>query len=95
MLKKFALAATTALLFANGTLAQEQVLNLYSARHYSTDEALYTNFTKATGIKINRVDADDAGILARLKAEGAASPADVILLVDAARLWKGEIDGLF
>lgn len=76
-------------------LAQEQVLNLYSARHYSTDEALYNNFTKATGIKINRVDADDAGILARLKAEGAASPADVILLVDAARLHKGEADGLF
>jgi iron(III) transport system substrate-binding protein len=71
------------------------VLNLYSARHYSTDEALYANFTKATGIKINRVDADDAGILARLKAEGAASPADVILLVDAARLYKGEVDGLF
>ena len=75
--------------------AQEQVLNLYSARHYSTDEALYTNFTKANGIKINRVDADDAGILQRLKAEGTASPADVILLVDAARLWKGEVDGLF
>jgi iron(III) transport system substrate-binding protein len=75
--------------------AQEQVLNLYSARHYSTDEALYTNFTKATGIKINRVDADDAGILQRLKAEGTASPADVILLVDAARLWKAEVDGLF
>ncbi|MFD0668429.1 extracellular solute-binding protein [Ramlibacter sp. MAHUQ-53] len=75
--------------------AQDQVLNLYSARHYSTDEALYANFTKATGIRINRVDADDAGILARLKAEGAASPADVILLVDAARLHKGEVDGLF
>ena len=78
-----------------GASAQEQVLNLYSARHYSTDEALYANFTKATGIKINRVDADDAGILARLKAEGTASPADVILLVDAARLYKGEVDGLF
>ena len=76
-------------------LAQEQVVNLYSARHYSTDEALYTGFTKATGIKINRVDADDAGILARLKAEGSASPADVILLVDAARLYKGETDDLF
>jgi iron(III) transport system substrate-binding protein len=76
-------------------VAQEQVLNLYSARHYSTDEALYADFTKATGIKINRVDADDAGILARLKAEGAASPADVILLVDAARLYKGETEGLF
>ena len=75
--------------------AQEPVLNLYSARHYQTDEALYTNFTKATGIRINRVEADDAGILARLQAEGAASPADVILLVDAARLWRAEQEGLF
>ncbi len=75
--------------------AQEQVINLYSARHYPTDEALYADFTKATGIKINRVDSDDAGIVTRLKAEGSASPADVILLVDAARLWKGEVDGLF
>ncbi len=80
---------------AGAAVAQEQVVNLYSARHYSTDEALYNNFTKATGIKINRVDADDAGILARLKAEGTASPADVILLVDAARLYRGEVDGLF
>lgn len=95
MLKKFVLSASLALIAASGAMAQEQVLNLYSARHYSTDEALYSNFTKATGIKINRVDADDAGILARLKAEGAASPADVILLVDAARLYKAEVDGLF
>ncbi|MCY7315077.1 MAG: extracellular solute-binding protein [Rubrivivax sp.] len=73
----------------------DRVLNLYSARHYQTDEALYENFTKATGIRINRVEADDAGILARLKAEGTASPADVILLVDAARLWRGEQDDLF
>jgi len=80
---------------AGAASAQEQVLNLYSARHYSTDEALYSNFTKATGIRINRVDADDAGIVARLKAEGTASPADVILLVDAARLYRGEADGLF
>lgn len=76
-------------------MAQDKVLNLYSARHYSTDEALYNNFTKATGIKINRIDADDAGILARLKAEGTSSPADVILLVDAARLWRADVEGLF
>ncbi|GAA4422183.1 Fe(3+) ABC transporter substrate-binding protein [Acidovorax lacteus] len=98
MLSKNAKALVSACLMATAALgahAQEQVLNLYSARHYSTDEALYTGFTKATGIKINRVDADDAGILARLKAEGSASPADVILLVDAARLHKGEVDGLF
>lgn len=75
--------------------AQDKVVNVYSARHYQTDEALYSNFTKATGIRINRVDADDAGILARLQSEGASSPADVILLVDAARLWRGEVDGLF
>ena len=88
--------ATVASLSIVGTAcAQEQVVNLYSARHYQTDEALYANFTKATGIKVNRVDADDAGILARLKAEGTASSADVILLVDAARLVKGDTDGLF
>ncbi len=75
--------------------AEDAVVNLYSARHYATDEALYSGFTKATGIKVNRVDADDAGIIARLKAEGEASPADVILLVDAARLYRGEKDGLF
>lgn len=80
---------------ASAAVAQNNELNLYSARHYPTDEALYSGFTQATGIKINRVDADDAGILARLKAEGTASPADVILLVDAARLWRAEVDGLF
>jgi iron(III) transport system substrate-binding protein len=95
MIKKTTGLAFILLAAAAGASAQEQVLNLYSARHYSTDEALYANFTKATGIKINRVDADDSGILARLKAEGAASPADVILLVDASRLYKGEVDGLF
>ena len=93
MLRKIALASL--LLIAGVATAQEQAVNLYSARHYQTDEKLYSDFTKATGIKVNRVDADDAGILARLKAEGAASPADVILLVDAARLWKGDADGLF
>ena len=75
--------------------AGEKVLNLYSARHYSTDEALYSTFTKNTGIKINRVDSDDAGILTRLKAEGSASPADLILLVDAARLTSADTQGLF
>ncbi len=92
-MKKLKVAFTVALMC--GAAAQAQEINLYSARHYATDEALYSDFTKATGIKINRVDADDAGIIARLKAEGSASPADVILLVDAARLWRGEQDGLF
>ena len=88
-----AFLATLAL--TSPAMAQDKVLNIYSARHYPTDEALYSDFTKMTGIRINRVDADDAGILARLRAEGAASPADVILLVDASRLWRAEVDGLF
>lgn len=91
-------AAIAALAFTatSTALAQDTgTLNLYSARHYNTDEALYANFTKATGIRIRRVDADDAGIIARLKSEGDASPADVVLLVDAARLYRGEADGLF
>ena len=76
--------------------AQEvKELNLYSARHYQTDEALYSNFTKKTGIKINRIEADDNALAERLKSEGANSPADVILMVDAARLWRAQIDGFF
>jgi iron(III) transport system substrate-binding protein len=75
--------------------ADEPVLNLYSARHYQTDEALYDNFTKATGIKINRIEASDEQLLERLKSEGANSPADVLLIVDAARLWQAQQLGLF
>ena len=92
---RVALAALGLLAAGITAHAEESVLNLYSARHYQTDQALYDNFTKATGIRINRVDADDAGLLARLKSEGASSPADVILLVDAARLWRADQDGLF
>jgi len=73
----------------------DKVLNLYSARHYQTDEALYENFTKQTGIKLNRIELGDEPLLQRLKSEGANSPADVILLVDAARLWRAQIEGLF
>jgi iron(III) transport system substrate-binding protein len=90
------LAAALAWTLPIASAAQDApVLNLYSARHYPTDEALYENFTKATGITVRRVETDDASLLARLKAEGSASPADVVLLVDAARLWRAEIDGLF
>jgi iron(III) transport system substrate-binding protein len=95
-----AASVALALIFSASTAlaqapAQEKVLNLYSARHYSTDEALYTNFTKATGIKINRIEAGEDALLQRIKAEGANSPADVFLTVDAGRLWIAEQDGVF
>jgi len=75
--------------------AEEPVLNLYSARHYQTDEALYANFTKATGIRINRIEAGDDQLLERIRTEAAQSPADVLLIVDAARLWSAQQQGLF
>lgn len=75
--------------------AQEAVLNLYSARHYQTDEALYSNFTQQTGIKINRIEGKEDELLERIKNEGANSPADILLTVDAARLAAADELGLF
>lgn len=75
--------------------ADEKVINLYSARHYSTDEKLYEDFTKQTGIAIKRLELGDEALLERLRSEGARSPADVVLLVDAARLARAQADGLF
>lgn len=87
-----ALAACAA--FGTAVSAQEQVLNLYSSRHYQTDEALYENFTKKTGIKINRIEANEDALLERMKNEGDKSPADVLVTVDAGRLWRAEQMGL-
>ncbi len=72
-----------------------KALNLYSARHYQTDEALYSNFTRHTGIKINRIEGREDELLERIKNEGANSPADVFLTVDAARLQIADQLGLF
>lgn len=75
--------------------AQEKVLNLYSARHYQTDEALYANFTKTTGIKINRIEGGEDALMERIRNEGPNSPADVLITVDVGRLWRADEMGLF
>jgi iron(III) transport system substrate-binding protein len=87
------LALSTSL--AAPLLAQEAVLNLYSARHYQTDDALYAGFTKRTGIRINRIEGTEDALLERLKNEGANSPADVLVTVDVARLWRAQHMNLF
>jgi iron(III) transport system substrate-binding protein len=92
----FALIATLVLAPPIGdVLAQEKVLNLYTARHYATDEAFYTGYTKATGIKINRIEGGEDALFERIKSEGVNSPADVFLTVDVARLWRAEQAGIF
>lgn len=75
--------------------AQEQVLNVYSSRHYQTDEALYAGFTLQTGIRVNRIEAAEDPLIERIRNEGARSPADVLITVDAGRLWRAEQLGLF
>jgi iron(III) transport system substrate-binding protein len=89
------LALAIAALLAGPAGAQDQVLNLYSSRHYQTDEALYTNFTKLTGIKINRIEGGEDPLIERIRNEGERSPADVLITVDAGRLWRAEQMGLF
>lgn len=81
--------------FAAPVSAEEPVVNLYSSRHYQTDEALYAGFTKRTGIKINRIEGNENALIERLKTEGRNSPADVFITVDVARLWRAQQMGLF
>ena len=96
MLRRYAmLLALLTSMSTSFTHAQEKVLNLYSARHYQTDEALYANFTKQTGIKINRIEAKEDELLERIRNEGVYSPADVFITVDATRLSKADELGLF
>lgn len=80
--------------FAGPAMA-DGVVNVYSARHYQTDEALYDGFTKATGIQLNRIEGRDDALIQRIISEGVNSPADVLITVDAARLWRADQAGLF
>ena len=70
-------------------------VNLYSARHYDTDQALYDGFTAQTGITVNVVQAGEDQLIERLKSEGTNSPADILLTVDAGRLYRAQEAGLF
>lgn len=95
-LPRFSVLTLAALaLAATSVQADDKVLNIYSARHYQTDEALYANFTKQTGIKVNRLDGKEDELLERIKNEGAKSPADILITVDAARLEIADQAGLF
>ena len=74
--------------------AATEEVNIYSSRHYDTDEQLYAGFTKATGIEVNRIEGDADQLIERIKAEGRNSPADILITVDAGRLWRAEQAGV-
>ncbi len=73
----------------------EQVVNLYSSRHYDTDLQLYEGFTAETGIAVNRIEAGADELIERIRADGEFSPADLLITVDAGRLWRAEQAGIF
>lgn len=79
--------------FVNLVTADE--VNVYTSRHYDSDDALYEEFTQETGIKVNIISGKGSALLQRLKAEGKNSPADIFFTVDAGNLWKVQKEGLF
>jgi len=95
---------TAALLVAMGVAAalggcslgqQAPTLGVYSGRHYNTDQLLYRRFTEQTGIRIKLLEGTDNSLIERVRSEGSTTPADVLVLVDAARLEKATQLGLF
>jgi iron(III) transport system substrate-binding protein len=76
------------------SLAQAAEVNVYSSRHYDTDDSLYQNFTKQTGIKVNLIEANADQLIERIRAEGRNSPADLLITVDAGRLVRAEEAGI-
>ena len=70
-------------------------VNVYTSRHYDTDDLLYKEFTQETGIKVNIISGKGSALLERLKSEGSNSPADIFFTVDAGNLWKVQKEGLF
>ena len=88
-------SAVAMLAFATFTTAvQAAEVNVYSSRHYDSDDALYEKFTADTGITVNRIEGKADELIARLKAEGKNSPADVFITVDIGRMGRAEEAGI-
>ncbi len=94
MTRTFTLLLGVAIAASAWTTAQAQELNLYSSRHYDTDERLYSEFEEQTGITINRIEGNADELIARMEAEGENSPADILLTVDTSRLARAQGLGL-
>ncbi|MEM8566087.1 MAG: Fe(3+) ABC transporter substrate-binding protein [Bacteroidota bacterium] len=77
-----------------GTETSEQVVNVYTHRHYEVDQRLFKQFEEETGIKVNVVNANADELIQKMEAEGNASPADVLITVDAGRLARAKEKGL-
>jgi iron(III) transport system substrate-binding protein len=72
----------------------ENVVNVYTHRHYKADEEIYRQFTKNTGIRVNVIKSSADQLIGRLEMEGENTPADIFITVDAGRLWRAKEKGL-
>lgn|SRR5690554_2449489 len=89
------LTITASVLLLAGSCTQpSDEVNVFSGRHYQTDEALFREFTEQTGIRVNLVKANSDQLLNRLEMEGERSPADIIITADAGRLIMAKEKGL-
>ena len=73
----------------------DKFINVYTARHYDADRALYAGFKEATGIEVRALTGSAEQLLERMKAEGNQTEADVFISADAGNLWKVKDAGLF
>ena len=88
------LLCSAASLSANGRRESDREVSVYSHRHYEVDQRLFEIFTNETGIAVNVVNAGADELIQRLLAEGDRSPADVLITVDAGRLYRAKEAGL-
>ena len=89
------LAGFAATLSPTHIASGEDVLHVYSSRHYGGDADLFGAFEKATGIKVEVAEAKGGALLQRITREGKASPADVLITVDAGNLGLADAAGIF
>jgi iron(III) transport system substrate-binding protein len=71
-----------------GNLASAETLVVYTARNEQLIKPVFDRFTSETGIEVKFLTDKEAPLLARLKAEGARTPADILMTVDAGNLWQ-------
>lgn len=84
------IVSVIALFIACGSSSNSEVVNVYTHRHYKADDDLFAKFTEETGIKVNIVNASADELIQRLETEGKNSNADILITVDAGRLYRAQ-----
>ena len=86
--KRISAVALALMLTLVSAITHSESVNVYSARHYDTDMQLYTAFTEQTGITVNLIEGGSDALIERIVNEGKYTPADMLITVDAGRLWR-------